>query len=278
MSRVKKFIVLILLAAIAGAALYFLWFSGLDRSNADGAPLPPQSGKTLAEHQKDQSSTGKVRHSKAAPNEATLTQNRAKEAPFSEHMASQAAGEAVDLLSAGSRGSEGEKWKSDASETTDYEDRSVIGRPVKISPSVQTKCKEESAVIGDEDSFCEAAFQLVKKMVGEPRDLKWAPMTESLLQGYVHAIESEIGEIVMRNLECRKSICILEVASQYGELKYHAYGHPASFDLIDRHRLHGEVPIIGREVDGYHNDITVTFLVFDLLGPKQPPQKRQDGG
>jgi hypothetical protein len=81
-------------------------------------------------------------------------------------------------------------------------DKSVIGQPFEISASVKAVCKYDTIE-------CPLVMASVKRMAEEPRDVDWAAKMEATIQS---AFDSEgPGKFVIRNVECRTSICILEV-------------------------------------------------------------------
>lgn len=81
-------------------------------------------------------------------------------------------------------------------------DKSVAGRLFDVSESVKQACKTDTIE-------CPLVMQSITSMIKEPRDLQWAAAMEETIQAAVDARGSD--KYVTRNLECRTSICILEV-------------------------------------------------------------------
>lgn len=81
-------------------------------------------------------------------------------------------------------------------------DKSVVGRAFHVSDSVKESCKHDTIE-------CPVVMESLARMVKEPRDMYWAGKMEEVIQAVVDAQGSE--KFVVRNLECRSSICILEV-------------------------------------------------------------------
>jgi hypothetical protein len=81
-------------------------------------------------------------------------------------------------------------------------DTSVMGQAFEISSSIKEGCKSDHIE-------CPLVMASVGKMVKEPRDIEWAARMEATIQS---AFDSQgSGKYVIRNVECRTSICILEV-------------------------------------------------------------------
>ena len=81
-------------------------------------------------------------------------------------------------------------------------DESVKGRPFEISASVKEGCKSDTIE-------CPLVMSSIEKMTGEPRDVAWADKMEAAIQS---AFDSQgYGRYVIRDVECRSSLCVLEV-------------------------------------------------------------------
>lgn len=85
-------------------------------------------------------------------------------------------------------------------------DRSVIGIPFPVSPSVEASCKLTGKI-----DLCERPHSELAKMTQEPRDEAWAAKTEALIQDEV--MSERPGVYTIRNIECRSSICAVEIES-----------------------------------------------------------------
>src|SRR5882724_4807676 len=81
-------------------------------------------------------------------------------------------------------------------------DESVVGEAFQVSASVREGCKRDTIE-------CPLVMDSVARMIKEPRDNDWAAKMEEKIQGAVDM--QGPGKYVIRNLECRTSICILEV-------------------------------------------------------------------
>jgi hypothetical protein len=81
-------------------------------------------------------------------------------------------------------------------------DRSVVGQPFQLSPSVIQSCKSDGVE-------CRLMMKSVAEMVQQPRDIDWATRMEAKLQASVDVEGPD--KYVIRNLECRTSTCLLEV-------------------------------------------------------------------
>ena len=81
-------------------------------------------------------------------------------------------------------------------------DKSVKGQTFEISASVKEGCKSDAVE-------CPLVMASVGRMAEEPRDMDWAAKMEATIQS---AFDSQgPDKYVIRNVECRTSICILEV-------------------------------------------------------------------
>jgi hypothetical protein len=86
-------------------------------------------------------------------------------------------------------------------------DQSVVGQPFEISASVKQGC------VGDTVE-CPLVFASVARMIQEPRDIDWAVKMEEKIQAAVE--KQRPGAYMIRNLECRTTICILELECHDG--------------------------------------------------------------
>jgi hypothetical protein len=129
-------------------------------------------------------------------------------------------------------------------------DRSVIGVPFPVSPSVETSCK----VTGKVD-LCERPRKVLAKMIQEPRDEAWAAKTEALIQDEVVAEGPGIYSI--RNIECRSTTCAVEVESLSD-----AYVGATSNFINANDLVYGFDMGLGRETDDLGRPVLVTFLFF----------------
>lgn len=131
-------------------------------------------------------------------------------------------------------------------------DSKVVGTPVPMSPSVRAACDKAP---------CEDIFRRLTEMVQQPRDLNWAPSMEENLKKIILA---EAGTFEIRLLECRKTLCAVEVASVEGALPFN---DRVSRSDLTRKKLKPDFTPIGIEpvpsgsIDG--RNVYVTFSLFD---------------
>jgi len=121
----------------------------------------------------------------------------------------------------------------------------VIGRPFKISPSVEAGCKVITCPEMDRD---------LAKFAQQARDPAWASEMEARLEDYIET--SEPNKYQIRNVECRTSMCYVEVASIYGQLLPPQYDSP-----MDRWLIGGSSEF-GYKVDPSSARITITVMPF----------------
>jgi hypothetical protein len=88
-----------------------------------------------------------------------------------------------------------------ATASTAMDPRNVIGRPFPVSASVISGCKSAG---------CPRVDEYLSQFAQEPRDLAWASDMEIALRNYVTASQPDV---TIRNVECRTSVCFIEVAS-----------------------------------------------------------------
>ena len=121
----------------------------------------------------------------------------------------------------------------------------VIGRPFKISASVQAGCKEVA---------CPELERDLAKFAQQPQDPTWASEMEARLEEYIESSEPDKYQI--RNVECRTSMCYVEVASIYGPFFPPGYSSPMNQLLL------GGAADFGYEANPSSARITVTVMPF----------------
>jgi hypothetical protein len=84
-------------------------------------------------------------------------------------------------------------------------DASVVGTPFPISASVVAGCR---------DHECDKVREQLAKMADEPRDSAWATEMEIEIQNNI--ISKGQDRYMIRDIECRTSICAVETASLFG--------------------------------------------------------------
>lgn len=132
---------------------------------------------------------------------------------------------------------------SDAANTEpeDADPAAVIGRPFPVSASVTAECQRYG---------CPELDQPLAHFAQEPRDLTWAREMETKLREFILA---DSGQFTIRNIECRTSLCVIEVASVRGQFLDGLYLNPTLHTQL----LFADV-VHGHERTG----ITVTLIPY----------------
>lgn len=131
----------------------------------------------------------------------------------------------------------------------------VIGRPFPLSASVRHHC--ESSL----PNVCVYGFNGLALMEQEPRDPVWAPTMEAKI---ADSVAVEASNASLRTVECRKSICVYEVATTYGSYTGPSYEFMAANNVLRGNLTRGIAAWMhGFEIDsnGVHIKVEVTFLV-----------------
>lgn len=123
----------------------------------------------------------------------------------------------------------------------------VIGRPFPISESISASCRGEG-----KGSPCMEVVELLAQLAEEPRDPRWATETEASLREWL----SHSSEFTIRAIECRTSLCAVEVASLYGPLAGFKYGDSPHGKLFNW------ISMFGYEADPSSARVTVTVQMF----------------
>jgi hypothetical protein len=132
-------------------------------------------------------------------------------------------------------------------------DPSVVGRPFPISASVRPVCS------GNGDIDCELDDSLTR-FSQEPRDGNWAPSVEERVRSIV---ESRNPGFAIRNLECRATLCAMEVESSQGQL---GPRRNVSWEEGLAARVLPLVTTTGEEMPKYgQNYVTVTLLLYERI-------------
>ncbi len=145
-------------------------------------------------------------------------------------------------------GSESPTPKSVAREEPDD---SVIGRPFPVSASVEARCRNWA---NKADDPCEDVHKLLSRMAQEPRDTAWAAQMEEEIRDQV--MTGSPGKYSIRAVECRTSVCAVEVASLFGLYFGPKYDDPLSS------KLEQGIHTWGYEFDASGGRITVTVMPF----------------
>jgi hypothetical protein len=128
----------------------------------------------------------------------------------------------------------------------------VIGRPFPVSTSVEAACQRISREGHD---ACDRTHEALQRLAREPRDPAWAAEMEASLQEYV--AKTEPGKYSIRALECRSSVCAIEVESIFGPY-FGSFDHGAPLYS----KLHPGLSATGHEINLDGARITVTVMPY----------------
>lgn len=131
-------------------------------------------------------------------------------------------------------------------------DISVVGRPFPVSPSVAASCR---AISGGGDDACDSTWEPLKKMAQEPRSSAWAKEMESMLRDHIAQVDP--GKYTIRALECRTSVCVIEVESIFGPY-FGSFDHDAPLFKV----LYPGIGAHGYESNPDATRITVTVMPY----------------
>src|SRR5882724_1930123 len=101
-------------------------------------------------------------------------------------------------------------------------DRSVIGTPFSVSASVTASCTLDKIV-------CPRVYKKLAEFANEPRDNAWAAQEEANIQNQIESQGPDKYSI--RNLECRTTICAVEVSSISNQYLGMAYYYMVKYSL-----------------------------------------------
>lgn len=124
---------------------------------------------------------------------------------------------------------------------------SYAGILFPVSPSVENMCHGFSK--------CDEIHDKLSKFAQEPRDTSWAATMEAEIQDNVASFGPSTYSI--RDLECRSSLCVVEVESLFGTYPSPRYGTPL-YSALDA----GVDTIWGYEKDESGARVTVTLKIF----------------
>ena len=149
--------------------------------------------------------------------------------------------------------------KNTANQSTQGEDYSYVGVPFPVSASIQPGCAKWDLCLGS----CTAAFNRLATMKDEPRDLDWAPKMEQKIQDEI--VSEGGGGFGVRNVECRRTICALEVISRLSP-PWGAYSTPP-LEFLNPNKLFSNVcGYSPSETDESGVKTTVTLVVYRRVG------------
>lgn len=130
-------------------------------------------------------------------------------------------------------------------------DISTVGTSFPVSPSILRRCSPAS----NEGEPCWRLQRFLKNFSEEPRDTEWAASAEQLLRTYLS--ETESNRYRLRALECRLTLCAMEVESADAFV---------SAEILEAPQLRGRLlPGIGDialEPGLNGQDVTVTISSF----------------
>ncbi len=130
---------------------------------------------------------------------------------------------------------------------------SMAGRPFPVSQSVEASCERLS---GRRGTICDDVYVFLERMAKEPRSPVWAAQMEAKLRE--HVASSQQGTFIIRTVECRTTVCALEVESHVGR-PYHGTLRPG--DALYK-VLSDEIVAHGYERAPDGNRITITLVPY----------------
>lgn len=125
----------------------------------------------------------------------------------------------------------------------------VIGRVFPVSDSVEAGCR----LLGG--SCDEKLDGLLSHFAQEARDPAWASQVEATLRNYI--AKAEPDKYSIRAIECRTTVCLVELASPYGPY----LGAPYAF--VRANNLFNGSVVFGYESNQYLGRVTVTLRAFE---------------
>lgn len=116
-----------------------------------------------------------------------------------------------------------------------------------ISGSVKAACERTP-------DDCAGEYRLLSRMAEEPRDDAWASAVEKTLREWV---QDEQNRYEIRILECRRSVCVVEVASDMGRYAGPEYQQQKANGISD------EAAVFGYERSSDGTIVTITLRLFE---------------
>lgn len=117
-------------------------------------------------------------------------------------------------------------------------DRPSARRVFPVSPSIEAQCATHPIPNREE---CDDVEDYLRKMMLQSRDETWASTTEAKLRDYATQISNDMQ---IRALECRETLCAMEVATVTGNLDLLPWREVAALGVDDRSHF-----IMGYESD-----------------------------
>lgn len=127
-----------------------------------------------------------------------------------------------------------------------------VGQPFPVSESVESQCRSNPSPGAGE---CSNVRDLLEEMSRETRDQGWAPAVESTLRAHVM---QKLEGARIRALECRSSLCAVEVASPAGALEILRETEQRAYGIYDNSHF-----ALGFETDPSSAITTITLTVFE---------------
>lgn len=128
--------------------------------------------------------------------------------------------------------------------------------PFNVSPVVDARCGIRTPTASEE---CKAVQQLLLQFADERRDASWATEVESRLRP---VLLSHLPNASVRGLECRTSICAVEVASPSGYLEIFSESEQRSLGLYDNSHF-----VSATEYGDFGDRKTITLRLFERRAP-----------
>lgn len=110
-------------------------------------------------------------------------------------------------------------------------ERGPVTNQVDLPPAQEAYCRKVAPSGGIPHGECLKARGILAVMSAERRDSVWADKIESTLQKWAKSLDS--SEFTFRNVECRLSLCVVEIGSTVGA-GYGGEGH--SLVMAEQHK------------------------------------------
>jgi len=134
-------------------------------------------------------------------------------------------------------------------------DDTYVGVPFPVSASVEAGCNGKFHDLPS----CRRVFERLRIMTQEPRDRAWATRMEGKIQDTI--LSEGPGGFGVRNVECRQTICAVEVISSLSP-PYGAYLTPSGDFQAANHVYSDVLGYSPTDFDESGGTVTVTLVVF----------------
>lgn len=135
-------------------------------------------------------------------------------------------------------------------------DNSVVGKPFSLPVSIEASCKKYGS--SSYPKGCDSMFEALAAFAGESRDTPWADDSEQRLKTLISKEEGDATNL--RQIECRSTLCVTEVASPL-----HSYRGLSYYDAVGS-GLGNMIFIWGYEGDSPAARIVVSLTVYCRRG------------